>query len=383
MKENIVVSASRRKGYWHLRVKYDENNHRIRYQKSTTLTVETPFRLVEQARRRVLAELYEVNRMDRLCEKWEVSPELRYQPVSQWLGLWLEERRDSIAECTATRYAIIVRHACRFFDEKGIELCKISPLALEEYRDEMLVYGYSSRTIQAHFVLLRSAFQAACNCGLNRSNPVCGIPFPRVERSIPRPYSVAEQRQLLEAVQGTELHLPVLLALLYGMRRGEVCGLCWEDIDWDNKQLSVRHNAMMVHDESGRGRVICSEKLKTTASYRSFPLHPQVEQLLRERQPRRLSGPVFEANHGGPINPSCLTGRFQHFLKARELRHIRFHDLRHTCATSLAQRGCETTDIQAYMGHSNPITTSRYIHPEIGGNARSLKCLERALSLVS
>ena len=60
-----------------------------------------------------------------------------------------------------------------------------------------------------------------------------------------------------------------------------------------------------------------------------------------------------------------------------------FHDLRHTCATSLAQRGCETTDIQAYMGHSNPITTSRYIHPEISENARSLQRLEQALACVS
>ena len=70
-------------------------------------------------------------------------------------------------------------------------------------------------------------------------------------------------------------------------------------------------------------------------------------------------------------------------MKEHDLRHIRFHDLRHTCATSLAQRGCETTDIQAYMGHSNPITTSRYIHPEISENAHSLQRLEQALACVS
>ena len=213
----------------------------------------------------------------------------------------------------------------------------------------MLAYGYSSRTIQAHFVLLRAAFDAACHSGLNRSNPICGVQLPHVERDIPRPYSTDEQRCLLTALQGTDLHLPVLLALLYGLRRGEVCGLYWDDIDWENKLLYVRHNSMLVHDEAGRGRVVCSDKLKTQSSYRSFPLHPQVEQLLRAKQPHRLSGPVFEGRYGGPLSPSSLGSKFRRFLKDNHLRH--------TCATSLAQRGCDTTDIQAYMGQSRHYVT--------------------------
>lgn len=101
-----------------------------------------------------------------------------------------------------------------------------------------------------------------------------------------------------------------------------------------------------------------------------------MEQLLRKRQPRRLTGPILTARYGLPLHPECLRRQFRQFLKEHDMRYIRFHDLRHTCATSLAQRGCETTDIQAYMGHSNPITTSRYIHPEISENAHSLQRLE-------
>lgn len=383
MKTNIIVSVLRVKGYWHLLVKYTENGQPIRYQMSTAISTDQPLQKAELARRRMLSELYELNRMDALCEKWDLSPDMRYQPVSNWLNHWLSERCESIAEQTYDRYAIIVHHACQFFDEKGLTLYSVSPLALEEYRDTMLAYGYSSRTIQAHFVLLRAAFDAACHCGLNRSNPICGVQLPHVERDIPRPYSTDEQRCLLTALQGTDLHLPVLLALLYGLRRGEVCGLCWDDIDWENKLLYVRHNSMLVHDEAGRGRVVCSDKLKTQSSYRSFPLHPQVEQLLRAKQPHRLCGPAFEGRYGGPLSPSSLGSKFRRFLKDNHLRHIRFHDLRHTCATSLAQRGCDITDIQAYMGHSNPGTTSRYIHPEINENARSLQRLEKALACVS
>lgn len=383
MKTNIVVSAVRVNGYWYLRVKYDENNCRVRYQQSTGLKIDQSYRKVEQARRRVLAELYEINRMDEQCEKWDISPELRYQPVSEWLKRWLDDCRESIAESTLVRYTAVVRHACQFFDEKDLALCRVSPMAMEEYRDAMLAYGYSARTIQMHFKLLQTAFTAACSCGLNRSNPICGVQLPRVERNIPRPYSAAEQQKLLKELNGTDLHLPVLLALLYGMRIGEICGLCWEDIDWEKKLLHVRHNAKRVHDESRRCRMICSNKLKTQSSCRSFPLHPEVEQLLRQRQPRRPSGPVMTARYGLPLHPERLGAQFRQFLREHDLRHIRFHDLRHTCATSLAQRGCETTDIQAYMGHSNPITTSRYIHPEISENARSLQRLEQALACVS
>ena len=329
MKTNIVVSTVRVNGYWYLRVKYDENDCRVRYQQSTGLKIDQSFRQVEQARRRVLAELYEINRMDEQCEKWDISPELRYQPVSEWLKRWLDDCRESIAESTLVRYTAVVRHACQFFDEKGLALCRVSPMAMEEYRDAMLACGYSARTIQMHFKLLQTAFTAACSYGLNRSNPICGVQLPRVERDIPRPYSAAEQQKLLEELKGTDLHLPVLLALLYGMRIGEICGLCWEDIDWEKKLLHVRHSAKRVHDESGRCRTICSDKLKTQSSFRSFPLHPEVEQLLRQRQPRRPSGPVMTARYGLPLHPERLGAQFRQFLREHDLRHIRFHDLRH------------------------------------------------------
>lgn len=96
--------------------------------------------------------------------------ELRYQPVSEWLKRWLDDCRESIAESTLVRYTAVVRHACQFFDEKGLALCRVSPMAMEEYRDAMLACGYSARTIQMHFKLLQTAFTAACSYGLNRSN---------------------------------------------------------------------------------------------------------------------------------------------------------------------------------------------------------------------
>ena len=110
MKTNIVVSAVRVNGYWYLRVKYDENDCRVRYQQSTGLKIDQSYRKVEQARRRVLAELYEINRMDEQCEKWDISPELRYQPVSEWLKRWLDDCREhpcTLYRCCSSRLPVL------------------------------------------------------------------------------------------------------------------------------------------------------------------------------------------------------------------------------------------------------------------------------------
>ena len=232
-----------------------------------------------------------------------------------------------------------------------------------------------------HFKLLQTAFTSACSCGLNRSNPICGVQLPRVERNIPRPYSASEQQKLLEELNETDLHLPVLLALLYGMRIGEICGLCWEDIDWEKKRLHVRHNAKRVHDESGRCRMICSDKLKTQSSFRSFPLHPEVEQLLRQRQPRRLAGPILTARYGLPLHPECLRRQFRLFLKEHDLRHIRFHDLRHTCATLLLHEGCSLREIQSYLGHASYLTTTRYAHIDARSKEHALEIMSAVLNV--
>ena len=106
----------------------------------------------------------------------------------------------------------------------------------------MLAYGYSARTVQMHFKLLQTAF-TACSYGLNRSNPICGVQLPRVERDIPRPYSAAEQQKLLEELKRNRPASSRTARALYGMRIGEICGLCWEDIDWEKKLLHVRHSA--------------------------------------------------------------------------------------------------------------------------------------------
>ena len=366
-------------------VRYWKGGKRALYWQATGIRADQPRYLVEQARRRLLAALYEEARCEAQCEAWGVDYTLRQQPPSAWLTHWLESKRETVCERSFRQYAVVIRRAGAFLNEQADTLAHLTPYGIECYLDSLRANGTAETTIGLHLRVLHMALQAARDCGLIRFNPASGIAMPRTERDIPSPYTSAELQQLLTVCLGTDLYLPVLLAATYGLRRGEVCGLCWEDIDFDTGQLHVRRNAVMEHDESGRCRMVCSEEMKTRASRRSFPLTPRLQALLRRHQSQtgHHAGPVFECEHGGPMRPDTLTRQFNRLLAQHSLRPIRFHDLRHSCATELARRGCEVPEIQSFLGHSSTATTLQYVHPDTDSNRRSLSRLEQALSRIS
>lgn len=381
MTTNIQVAATAKGAFYYLRVRYLLGNCWVYYWQATGIRADQPRYLVEQARRCVLAELYEEARCEAQCEAWGVDYALRQQPPSACLAHWLEDKRESVCERSFRQYAVVIRRAGAFLDTQADTLTHLTPYGIKQYLDSLRADGMAETTVGLHVRVLHMALQAARDCGLIQFNPASGIAIPRTERDIPAPCTPAELQQLLTACQGTDLYLPVLLAATYGLRRGEVCGLCWEDVDLDAGQLQVRRNAVMEHDESGRCRMVCSEVMKTRASRRSFPLTPRLQSLLRRHQSQtgHHTGPVFECRHGGPMRPDTLTRQFTQLLAQHGLRPIRFHDLRHSCATELARRGCEVPEIQAFLGHSNTATTLQYIHPDADSNRRSLLRLERAL----
>lgn len=137
---------------------------------------------------------------------------------------------------------------------------------------------------------------------------------------------------MLYGLKGHPLELSVHLAMVYGLRCGEICGLCWEDINWDDSLLYVRRNAVLTYDTDGSSRVIQTETMKTQASRRTFPLHPQTRALMlgvRAEQAGEGKGAIFIAKNGRPMRADGLSKRFCHFLQQNGLPKIQFHDLRH------------------------------------------------------
>jgi integrase len=209
-------------------------------------------------------------------------------------------------------------------------------------------------------------------------------PAPKEIRAL----SAAETRKLLEAADGDRLEALYVLAVHTGMRQGELLALRWQDVDMENTVVSVRRTLT----RSG-GRVAFGEP-KTKKSRRSIRLTPQAVEALRSHLKRQLrdmeilgdryrdQGLIFTTDTGAPINPSNLRQRsFASLLKRSGLPHMRFHDLRHTCATLLLSRGVHPKFVQELLGHATiAITLDTYSHVMPSMGDATARAMEDALA---
>lgn len=173
-------------------------------------------------------------------------------------------------------------------------------------------------------------------------------------------YSEQEARQLLEAVKGTKLELVVTLTLAYGLRRSEVLGLRWQDVDFEKQTILICHSVIEGIDDGNRV-VHQRNVLKQAASHRTLPLFEPITSLLQEEWERKkemLPTYVCSDRHGAVMKPDVVTHDFQKFLKKNGLRHIRFHDLRHSCASLLIANHTPLIQVQHWLGHRTMLTTA-------------------------
>ena len=146
-------------------------------------------------------------------------------------------------------------------------------------------------------------------------------------------------------------------------------GLKWDSVDFDKNIVTVKHTVVRFT------KVVEKDSTKNASSFRSYPLTPDVKQILlllkqQEQENRRLFGRqyvdndyIFKWQNGKPYAPDYITMKFSKLLKQHKLRHIRFHDLRHSCASLLVSNGFELKDIQDWLGHSDiQITANIYAH---------------------
>lgn len=249
-------------------------------------------------------------------------------------------------------------HIKNYFGD--IQIQAVSYQTIEEYYQYLQEQGLSSTTIQHHHMLLQSVFREACKREIILRNPIEFVSKPKRQRPKENYYSEQEARQLLVAVKGTKLELPVTLALAYGLRRSEVLGLRWQDIDFENRTILICHSVIEGIDDGKR--VVCQkDTLKQAASYRTLPLfEPIITLLLSEWEHKKALKPVYVCSDrfGKVMKPDVVTHDFQNFLEENGLRHIRFHDLRHSCASLLIAKHTPLIQVQHWLGHSTMLTTA-------------------------
>lgn len=232
--------------------------------------------------------------------------------------------------------------------------------------------GLSAKTILHHHRLISSILSTAVKWQVIFSNPCERVDPPKVENKEAVYLDEEQTAQLLEALEGESLqHQVIVKLLLYtGMRRGELCGLEWDDIDFDSSTIRVQRSSLYM---SGVG--VFTDETKNESSQRVMKVSDEAIEMLRvfrtaQRKERlRLgdqwqdSGRIFTTWNGAPIRPDTITGWFHKFIAKSGLPPIHVHSLRHTNASLLIAAGTNLQTVAKRLGHANTTTTSKiYSH---------------------
>lgn len=290
-----------------------------------------------------------------------------------YMKAWLKRIKANVEETTYNGYrGVINGRLADYFKDKKITLQNIKSKHIQDFYQYLLDDGLSGNTVKHYHANIRKALQYAMKTDVILSNPADKVDLPKIQEYNPKFYTSDEVKILLNSVQGTKLEIPVMIDCFYGFRRSEVIGLKWSAIDFENKTITINH----IITQSN-GKLIIKDRTKTKSSKRTLPLEPIVESFLidlKEKQKRNqdLFGNSYNKEFleyicvddiGNIIRPDYVTETFLKLLKKKKLKQIRFHDLRHTCASILLKNGANMKEIQAWLGHSNYNTTANlYAH---------------------
>lgn len=279
--------------------------------------------------------------------------------LTDFLKTWIESRKSKLSPTTYRNYLHMAEHHMRdYFGDTTIR--DVNFQMIEAYYQYLQKRGLSFTMIQHHHMLLQSIFREACKREIILRSPIEFVTKPKRQRPKVNCYSEQEARQLLEAVKGTKLELVVTLTLAYGLRRSEVLGLRWQDVDFEKQTILICHSVIEGIDDGNRV-VHQRDVLKQAASHRTLPLFEPITSLLQEEWERKkemLPTYVCSDRHGAVMKPDVVTHDFQKFLKENGLRHIRFHDLRHSCASLLIANHTPLIQVQHWLGHRTMLTTA-------------------------
>lgn len=304
-------------------------------------------------------------------------------PVSQLIARWLEANRPNIAVTTYDQYYLILhKHIQSYFDSKGITVIKLTAGDLEDYYAFKVKEGLSPNSVIKHHAMIRTALQWAVKHRYIRENVADFAQKPsHVRYRGPEPYTVQEVANLLQLTANEPIAVPIFLASFYGMRRSELLGLRWSAIDFQQGTLSIA--TTVVREKQGKEivAVVRDNTTKSDSSMRTLPLCQYTYQYfswLKQQQinQRELCGASYDQRYldfvcvdqlGTLLQPDFVTHKFGQVLSKYGLRPIRFHDLRHSCATIMLYLGYTLKDIQTWLGHSNyNFTADTYIHSSSG-----------------
>lgn len=309
---------------------------------------------------------------------------------SEFLKQWLVSIKNKVEEISYKGYSYTIKNMARYFEKKKIYLKELQPYHIQEFYNSLYREGKNGNTAIHYHVLIREALQSAVKLGLVDKNVADLVDRPKKDKYQAEFYNKNELMKLFEVIKGDPLELVIHITAYYGLRRSEVIGLKWSAIDFENKMIKINHKVIEVDK-----KIIGKNKMKNKTSNRTLPLIPQIEQMLKEEkqkqeQNRKLCGKSYNTKYweyvcvnplGDLLKPNFVSHHFKIIQNRYKLKHIRFHDLRHSCASLMLANGVPMKQIQEWLGHSTFQTTADiYAHLDFSSKLSSANAISNALT---
>lgn len=314
---------------------------------------------------------------------------------TDFLLKWLRVAKSTVKLTTYASYEMMAtRIIIPYFETLNIKLKELTTEDIQEFYSAQLERVSANTVIHYHAVIHR-ALKYAVKIKTIQSNPAVNVERPRKEKFIGSFYDKKEINTLFDIIQGNPLEVAIKLAAFYGLRREEIIGLKWTAIDFENNTLTIQHTVTECNLD-GKHIEVASDTAKTDSSLRTMPLVTNFRAMLlakKEKQEhyRKLCGRsyckeyldyIFVNEMGERWKPRYLSDGFKRILEQNGLRRIRFHDLRHTCASLLLANNVPMKKIQEWLGHSDFSTTANiYAHLDFQSKISSAEAMLTGLDM--
>jgi len=309
---------------------------------------------------------------------------------ADFMEQWLEIVKSTVSIPTYSSYVNAVKSIIApYFRKKKILLRDLQAHDIQMFYQEQLQRVKASSVIHYH-ANIHKALKYAVKNDMIPSNPADKVERPKQDKFYGNFYDRDELNKLFEAVAGTKLELPVLLGAFYGLRRSEIVGLKWSAIDFEQNTITISHTVTSCNLD-GKCVIVAKDTTKTKSSRRTLPLVPYFhEKLLAVKAQQERNQKLCGRSHnrefleyicvddiGDRFKPNYITSQFPKLLERNGFRKIRFHDLRHSCASLLLASGVPMKHIQEWLGHSDFSTTANiYAHLDYSSKLTSASAME-------
>ena len=297
-----------------------------------------------------------------------------------YMKIWLTRAKQRVCLTTYEGYEIEVRrNVLPYFTSHPVKLTDVNRRVLQSFFDMLIERGrldgkgpLSPKTLRHIKNVIHLTLREAVKDELIPSNPCDLVELPRQQKFDANYYNAEEMKTLFNAIKGDVLEPMIKITALYGLRRSEILGIKWDSIDFVSKRLTIKHTVVTVNT------TVAKDSTKNSSSRRSYLLTAEAikifeEAKAEEEKNRKFFGDAYQENDyvfkwpdGKPFATWFITDHFSRLLKRNGLPHIRFHELRHSCASMLLNDGFTLKDVQEYMGHADiKMTADLYGHLDI------------------